>query len=282
MKKFLKERKSGLFLIVFAFFVIIATSLGQKVQSSERTNFSAESQVENNSEAAVGGLDEMTETISGAIEGDAIEEVKENTSTEDAAKKAKEAKLAEEALAKVEAEKYVELKDNLKKYCDKKYNLKKCKKYLSEVKELAKKKDTYKKLYKKYHFEYRKKRDAKKELKDIVPTSDSEGVATKLVVTISGDSKTYNLVSQLGVNVIDLMNLAKISYDTLPDGRMDNIDGKGKEVGNMSWMLYLCKGSSCELAPVGAADCKIDADKICGQADKDGLEWRFIDWTTLW
>lgn len=186
---------------------------------------------------------------------------------------------------------YDDLKNNLKEYCGKKdFDVKKCRQYLLEARAAGKKDDRFKKLYDKYHYE--SSDDRVKSNSDPSSTGNStisgssspnqSGVSVQseewtLAVDTGNGSATYKISAAPG-SVLDLMNALaddkseNFSYHAQSSGFVDEINGL-KNQGDMSWMLYACKGSTCKLSSVGADDCQVK--------DWDKIEWKYLDWTTL-
>jgi len=100
---------------------------------------------------------------------------------------------------------------------------------------------------------------------------------SSLVITLGGESKSYETATPSGISVLNLMDLLQkdssqnFSYRSSA-GFVDKINNAENQ-GNMSWMLYACKNGTCKLSSVGATDCKI--------SDWDKIEWKYLDWTTM-
>lgn len=279
MKKFLKERTSGLFLLIFAFFIISAVSLGQGAQSNDYAELSVKNQIADNYEVAEDDLAESDEAVLGVSGSEVIKESsgeKEKFSDEKAPV-AEATKLRAETLAKAEAEKYAELKDDLKKYCDKKYDSKKCKKYLSEAKTLSKSDKEYKKLYEKY---LEKKEDREADSDDSKSTEispDEKALTLDFVVKSPNGDKKFEIQFMEGETVYEVMKRAKerekINYEKNTDETygvyINTINGlkEGSEADwtqNKYWILYV-NGKSSSL---GCSAHKLE------KTDRS-IEWRY-------
>jgi len=264
MKILLKERSGGLFLLVLAvtiFFSLNILSTKADLKEKEQSissNLDTDSLSDNGQ--VLGQLDEASEVY--------IENNNENNIQETEEKIQNNEEIGKNIS---DDEYYTDLKNRLKKYCDSKsFNVKKCHDYLIEAKNKIKKGDRFKKLYEKYHFE--KKEDEKNEI-PVIATAE-----TKFSLTITSDSsKKYEISASKDNSVLDLMDLLQkdsshnFSYHS-SSGFVDKINDIGSS-GNMSWMLYVCKGDICKLANVGASDVKI--------GDWDKIEWKYVDWTAL-
>jgi hypothetical protein len=264
--RILKERASGLFLLLFAV-VIIAGFLAnsRKAQSNQELILTSENTISDQSQI-LGEYDETVEeapSIAGKIDTSPEETVIDD----------------KEAGQDLKTSPCDDLGERLKKYCGKKFDVKKCKKYLIEAKEGSKDDAVCKKLYKKYHFEKKeeKKSDKKKSDDDSAGTgNDLKNEESILIVDTGSNSKSYEVASRSG-SVLEMMDLLQsdknknFSYHA-SSGFVDKINGLENQ-GDMSWMLYACKSGTCKLSSVGASDCKI--------GDWEKIEWRYVDWTKI-
>lgn len=262
-KVFLRERSSGLFMLFLAGIIIAGMSINSRAEKpNDGSTYNIVENQEYEENQVLGEEDSESE-------GFVLDEI-ENKDIEIQETQEEPAKEINENDEDVY---YNELKAHLKKYCGKNFNVKKCRDYLLEAKEARKKGSRFRDLYKKYHFE---KKEEKKNIasSDSIETSQSK---TGLVVKSGENSKTYETYASSGVSVLGLMDLLQkdnsqdFSYRS-SSGFVDKINGIENK-GNMSWMLYICKGSVCKLSSVGASDCNVD--------DWDKIEWRYLDWTTI-
>jgi hypothetical protein len=264
--KFIKERKNGLLLVILSFSIIGSFSFYSKhAVSKEIQNSNDDGHVLSGEQAKQNEYVVYEENSQEANQNSPVSQ-EDNARITEASDKPDSGTAA----SNNGQNRCSDLKDLLKKYCGKNYDVKKCQKYLLETKDLARSDDQCKSLYKKYHFV--KKKDDKKS-DETVSAVDSKNITETLAISASGKSESHEISVQPGTSVIGLMNIGKIPYDTFSSGLLDNIDGKGKMSGNMSWMLYVCKGGECKLSSVGASECKLD--------NWDKVEWRFLDWTEI-
>lgn len=275
MKNFLEERRSGFFLLFFAFFVITTISLGHQAESKDLSNFSDDSQSLDEGEKSY-------ELVSEISQGEVIEapfgEIKKEeesvaTKEEDVANVEVDAK----AIAKIEAEKYAELKDNLKKYCDKKYNSKKCKKYLSEAKALSSAGKEYKKIYDKYLEKKEDREDDSDDSKSTEISPDEKALTIDFVVKSNEGEKKFEIQFVEGETVYEVMKRAKeqgkISYEKNTDETygvyINTINGleEGSAADwtqNKYWILFV-SGKSSNL---GCSSHKLDKTDT-------SIEWKY-------
>jgi len=279
IKKTLKERASGLFLLFLASVVMVGVALNSQAKSQVMQNLADVSQASNDEQILGETTDNSEEAMNNSEEIDQPEgENNENANREDK----EEQKEEEENKANTEDEYYNGLKGRLKKYCGKKNDIKKCKDYLTEAKDARNKGDRFKELYKKYHFEKKEEKTT-----SISPEVISNSVIKKIVVTNDGSTKSFDVAFASGASVTDLMKLAGITYSdnsTTCVGCIDDVNGMAKNSIYMNWMLYLCNSNGCDMAPEGASSCRVDG---CQKSENDWkeinkIEWRYLDWRTLW
>lgn len=278
----LKERISGLFLLLLAGSIIAGFSLNLSYADSQKNRVGIEenSKVLSENQQVEGIENENFEDTNRETEDDS------NIPQEkvDEADEAGDEKVTEENESSSGQTRCDELKRLLKKYCGKNYSVKKCRDYLIETKDLSRKDKQCKSLYKKYHFEPKKDNRSND---DSTSASTESTVTTSLVIKAGGNSKSYSVASSPNASVIDLMGLAGVTYNrtgTICAGCMNNINGMGENSGTMSWMLYICKSGACKLAPVGDSDCKINDCKYVKDWDKAEWRYMFLDWSdpTFW
>jgi hypothetical protein len=280
IKIILKERTSGLLLIMMAVFIVAGISFGShRAESKNGQNLTGEDQTRNDTHV-LGETNNNLEEATGNSEKTPAD-VSENSFP---LQKTPEVKTDDKPRTDLEAKAYNDLRDHLKKYCGKNFDVKKCHDYLLEAKDASKKSAQYKALYKKYHFE--SKSSSKSDNNTTSSTSangsntastDSKNDTKKIIITSGGDSKSYEIAVSSGASVFDMMDLLQkdsdknFSYHS-SSGFVDKINETGNQ-GNMSWMLYTCKSDICKLSSVGASECKI--------GDWDKIEWKYLDWTTV-
>lgn len=261
----MEERAGGSFLILLAVFIVCFVSISSHRAESKIVQETISEGRSYEEEQVLGETDDIFP------EGIAVGSEAKNQIPQEASAASEETVKAAADVSDVSV--LDELKGHLKKYCDKNFNAKKCRNYLLEAKEASKKDTRFKELYKKYHFE---KKEKKKSADKISVTEDEKNKAS-LSVTSGGSSKSYGISVPSGISVIGLMDILQtdssqnFSYHS-SSGFVDKINGTESQ-GDMSWMLYACKGGTCKLSDVGAADCKIDG--------WDKVEWRYLDWTTV-
>lgn len=263
-KYFLRERLNGLLLLFLAGIIITGISINSYVVKSNTDLISVA--VENQKPEEEQILGEENNKLENIV-SDEIEDIE----TQEIQEKQEEKEIDENGSN--EDIYYNELKVHLKKYCDKSFNVKKCYDYLLKAKEARQRGSRFKELYKKYHF------DKKEEKKDSASSDVKESPQNKVSLVVKSDenSKKYEIAASPGISVMSLMDLLQkdssqnFSYHS-SSGFVDKINGTENE-GNMSWMLYVCKGNVCKLSGIGASDCKVD--------DWDKVEWKYLDWTTV-
>lgn len=268
IKKILKERTGGLFLLSLAVIIVVGLSLSSKhAESKNGGNLTNENQ--NSDEAQVLDSKQTSGDVANIQQGAASVSSESNllsspSSQEEAVTTQKE------TLDNSQANVCVDLKPLLKKSCGKDFSVKKCREYLIKAKKYSKDDVLCKSLYKKYHYE---KKDTKKDTTNTSNPDTTNTLNETLVITSGGDSKSYDISAPSGINVLDLMKLANVSYDTSSGGLVDNVDKMGANSGDMSWMLYACKNDTCKLSNVGASDFKIDGFSK--------IEWKYVDWNKI-
>lgn len=272
IKKSLKERSSGLFLLILAVLIVSGISLNShQAESKNEQNLASENQTFNESQI-LGEENNDLERTSNLKEENSQEETASEATVSPREAQEQEVK-TDDTRVNSEYIFYDELKTHLKKYCGKNFNVKKCKEYLIEAKEARSKGSRFKELYKKYHFESKEEDKKDEKPASAVPAEDK----AELVVSDSGSSKSYKIAVPNGLSVVGLMDMLQsdssqnFSYHS-SSGFIDKITGT-ENYGNMSWMLYVCKGDTCKLSNVGASDCKVDG--------WDKIEWKYLDWTTM-
>lgn len=269
IKKTLKERTGGLFLLILAGLIVTGISINSRQVESKNQQSLAPVEQPSQEGQILGETDNDSEEISSGAEK-ITQETVENDDEKNADEKTDEGKnLEEEKEAETEDNYYTDLKRRLEKYCGKRDDIKKCKDCLTEAKSARNKGGKFNDLYKKYHFEKKKVAVSN----NTISSTASENIKTTLVIKLNGDSKSYEIESAKGISVLELMKQGGVSYDILKDGRIDNIGGEKKESGTMSWMLYACKNGTCKMTPVGPAEFKIDG--------YDKFEWRYLDWMAM-
>lgn len=270
IKKTLKERIGGLFLLILAGLIVTGISISSRQAESKNQQDLANAEQTPEGGQILGETSDNPEEMSSGS-GEITQETVENDNEKNADEKTDEEKNLKEEKGTVETEDdyYIDLKRRLEKYCGKKNDIKKCKDYLTEAKNARSKGGKFNDLYKKYHFEKKKVAISN----NTISSTASENIKTTLVIKLNGDSKSYEIESAKDVSVLELMKQGGVSYDILNDGRIDNIGGEKKESGTMSWMLYACKNGTCKMTPVGPAEFKIDG--------YDKFEWRYLDWMAM-
>ena len=285
IKKFLREGTEGLFLLLIAVVILNVIPVGSKTAESKNKQTSVSEEQVANDEQILGETSENSEKAEEAADETVPEipkETAENSKKETVvAQNTQEETVTETAVDDIDPKDalYDELKTNLKKYCDKKFDTKKCRKYLLEAKDAGEKGRRFRDLYKKYHFEPKKDNNSNNNSDSADPN-----VAISLVITAGGSSKSYNVISSPSASVVDLMELAGVTYNrkgNICAGCMNNINEMGENSATMSWMLYICKKDTCKLAPVGDSDCRINGCTEERVKDWDKAEWKYLDWTTV-
>jgi hypothetical protein len=272
IKKTLKERTSGLFLIIFAVFIIAGISISShRAESENRQNLADINQASTEGQILGEEKDNPEEIADNPGETEPVMETDNENANQEGKQEEKTEKIT--TVSNSEDDYYNDLKNRLKKYCGNNFNVKKCQDYLKEAKDAREKGARFKELYKKYHFE--KKED--NESSSSVASSSANSATASLAITSGGNSKSYSITSPSGISVIGLMDLLQKDssqnfFYHSSSGFVDKINGT-ENSGNMSWMLYSCKGGTCKLSSVGALDCKID--------DWDKIEWKYLDWTMM-
>jgi hypothetical protein len=273
MKKFLKERKNGLFLLVFAFIIITSISLGNQVQSSSSASLSGENEPSSKTEMELES--ELAEAVLEINQNGIIEVSSDETKKEVENNNAVTAvKTGAEAVSKTEAEKYAELKEKLKKYCDKKYDSKKCKKYLAEAKTLSKTNKECKKLYEKYLEKKEDREDESDDSKSTQISPDEKALTLDFIVKSPSGEKKFEIQFVEGETVYEVMKRAKeqgkISYEKNTDETygvyINTINGlkEGAEedwTQNKYWILFVSGSSSnlgCSSHKLNKSDTSIE------------------------
>lgn len=276
IKNFLKERRNGFFLLVIASFIIVGFSSdflyagskesqnqpeGGQVLAEEETRGSEDDNLGSNAQEII---EEGNDTSEEPAEesGDTSEETVDETSAPDP-----------------EKDRCDDLKRLLKKYCGKNYNVKKCRKYLIETKDLSKKDDQCKSLYKKYHF-VPKKEEKKDENSGSSTNSGVADVKEEAILAIdyagSKANDEYKVAIEPGMTVMGMMRKAKenssLSYDESADwpGYIQEINNVREDISkSVFWMLYSNGGMASE----GASTLKVKSG--------DRIEWKFMQ-VSLW
>lgn len=265
IKKIIKARANGLFLILLATLIFSGFSLNSHFAQSKDKQTSADNVQVPANEQILGEADANSEEIT-AIENQSADYPKEN-------QKKDNNEITETTETKPDSDDalYSELSAHLKKYCGKNFNVKKCQDYLIDAKKARAKGSRFKALYKKYHFEKKEEKSATS-----IGNVDITDNKYSLVITSDGNSEKFAATVPSDINVIELMDLLQkdekqdFSYHS-SSGFVDKINGT-ENFGNYSWMLYACKDGACKLSSVGASDCKI--------GNWNNIEWRYLDWTT--
>jgi hypothetical protein len=267
IRKIIKERTGGFFLIFLAVLIIFGVSLNsRRAESKNEQNLVAEEQApieeqilgetDNNPGNA---MDNSEEAVSDVNSG--------NSSSENAGVS------GEKNASDPKADAYNNLKNSFKKYCDKSGsdNKKKCKKYCSQVKDISKGNDKYYDLYKKYC-------DKKKEGEKKNSTVSAETTLTLnfIVNSLSGTEK-FSIEFKEGETVYELMKEAKVQEKLAYEKNTDETYGvyineiNGLKEGSDSnwtknnyWILYVNGKSS----NVGCSNHKLN------KADTS-IEWKY-------
>lgn len=281
VKNILNERTGGLFLLMLAILILIGMTWHSQKARSQNNNYTNGNQPSNNEQVA--GVTANSSDNSNQVADQTGETVpppaNQNLSTKD------NQQLSNDNSSSDDDTSYNDLKNNLKEYCGKKnFDVKKCREYLLEARADGKKDRRYKDLYNKYHYETPDdvtKQDNKTATDSNSTSSGSETTTQNqkwtLVVDSGSGTTKYTIFAPAG-SVLDLMSALaadksqNFSYHAQSSGFIDEINGL-KNSGDMSWMLYTCKGDTCKLSSVGAADCQVK--------DWDKIEWEYVDWTKI-
>ncbi|MFA6047627.1 MAG: DUF4430 domain-containing protein [Parcubacteria group bacterium] len=267
--KTLKERASGLLLLVFAATIAAGISVSShQAESKNAQNLSAENQTSNasNDTKVLGEADNNSEEVTNDSEN-ATSNIVENNSP---SQKTSEPEIKTED----KTNRCDNLKRLLKKYCGDNYNVKKCRENLIETRDLSKKDDQCKSLYKKYHFVPKK---VEEKDSGSVPDSSSGGSEVKEEVTLTinyangkADDK-YTIAVGSGMTVMDMMRKVKesggLSYgeSSAWPGYIQEINGVREDLSkSIFWMLYY----NGEMAAEGAATLKVKSG--------DKIEWKYM------
>jgi len=260
INKTCKERASGLFLLFSAILIAGSLSLNSRIaESKNEQNLAIENQI-------LGEMNNNLEEIVDNSEGVTldIDEEEKNVIKKE----------APEIKTEDKKNRCVELKKLLEKYCGDKYDVKKCRKNLIETKDLSKKDDQCKKLYKKYHF-VPKKVEKKDDNADSSANSAVSEIKEEVSLNINyGGSRSgdkYLVAITSGMTVMDMMSEAKknsgLSYDESAawPGYIQEINGVREDLsGSVFWMLYY----NGEMASEGASTLKVKTG--------DKIEWRYM------
>lgn len=273
IKKILKERASGLFLLLFAGLIVVGLSSDFSYADSKKGQSQPEKEQISSEEQVKG---DENENLAGNVQENVQEIEESNDTSEESADEAddtSEETVDETSAPDPEKSRCDDLKRLLKKYCGKNYNVKKCRDYLIETKDLSKKDDQCKSLYKKYHF-VPKKEEKKDDNSD--SNANSGEVKEEATLTINyGGSKAddkYTVVIGPGMTVMDMMKKAKenssLSYDESAawPGYVQEINNVREDISkNIFWMLY----SNGIMASEGASTLKVKSG--------DKIEWRYME-----
>lgn len=291
IKKIINERKGGLFLLSFAALIVVGLSISSRhAESKSGQNPASVNQASNEGQdsGVNNNIDPSPETASTTEESDQNSAKNSSPASQNQVVSGD----SSNASSSNDGALYLDLKNSLKKYCGKKFNVKKCQDYLLKTKKARDHGSRFKTLYKKYHFDEQEKTSksssdsssssSNNNNNSSTSSSDQTGASDQsqkwtLVVDKGSSGDTFTSSASVS-NVIDLMDALvadksdNFSYHQQSSGFVDEINGLKNE-GDMSWMLYTCKGSTCKLSSVGASDCKV--------GDWDKVEWKYLDWTTM-
>ncbi len=275
VKKILKERASGLFLLLFAGLIVAGLSSDFSYADSKKGQNQPEKEQISSKEQVRG--DENENLASNVQEN--VQEIEESgdisEESADEAGDTSEETVDETSAPDPEKSRCDDLKRLLKKYCGKNYNVKKCRSYLIETRDLSKKDDQCKSLYKKYHF-VPKKEEKKDTNSDSSTSSGVVDVKEEATLAINyGGSRAddkYTVTIEPGMTVMDMMRKAKesssLSYDESAawPGYIQGINNVREDISmSIFWMLY----SNGEMASEGASTLKIKSG--------DKIEWRYME-----
>lgn len=250
----LKERKSGLFLIFFAGFIIFGTSLNSRAVEPEK-------QTSNNGEV-LGEIDNDNPEV--------IDLEKSQDNRSDAALQEETGNDEKNEMAP-QTDKYDEIKSYLKKYCKKSgsNNRKKCEKYCLEIKN----KNQYRNLRKKYCGN-EDKEDEGQNANQAVAAAKNE---LEFIINSDGKTSRFDIQFEEGETVYELMKKAKtdgkMTYEKNTDETygvyINEINGLKEEsdldwTKNKYWILYV----DGKISSVGCSKHKLTKSD-------NSIEWKY-------
>jgi len=258
IKNILKERFSGLFLLLLAGIIVFGFSLNSKHVESK--NIASEEQKISNEGQILGEANEYSKETTKNSEETNLNVFEENL---DSIEK-KDTKIINQDISANIPNAYAILKDHLKKYCNKNYDKKKCKNYCSEVKNNKE----YKDLYKKYC-------NNQKDEETIAVSNTTETALTLDFIINSGSgTEKFTVEFKEGETVYELMKKAKamgkITYEKNTDETygvyINEINGlkEGSDADwtqNKYWILYVNGKSSslgCSSHKLNKSDTSIE------------------------
>jgi hypothetical protein len=262
IKKTLKERASGLLLIVFAVFIVTGVSVSShQAESKNEQSVAGESQavIVESQETSI--ENEASEEVGGTSENGA-ENVEKSSPTNEESSPLSEAdkdKEKEKSDSDAKKDEFKNVESRLEKYCHKSgsNNKKGCKQYCSETKKASKKDDSYDGLYEKY---------CKIETTIVVKNKGGKTIAKY---------NNYRYSSDEDITVLDFMKMAakdegfSFKYDNDPTygAFIYEINGTStKDEYGYYWKLDI----NGKMSNTGASGCEV--------SDGDKIEWEYTKW----
>lgn len=256
IKKILKERASGLILIMFAVFIVAGVSVSSpKAESKNEQNLSSNNQPSNDTQV-LGETNNGPEEVTNTPE-DAVSDTVENDSSSQETSEVKSDDKKDAIKVDLKNNAFNELEDHLNKYCHKSgsNNKKGCEQYCLKTKKDSKKDDLYDNLYEKY---------CKIETTIVIKNKDGKTIAKY---------NNYRYTSDKDLTVFDFMKMASedekfsFKYENYSFGAyIFEINGIGSKVYDGNYWRLSVNG---KVSGVGASGCEV--------SDGDKIEWEYTD-----